>query len=91
MGTLERRLVTHLFIRQGLRLHQIQTEPSDVYHEPALRLPAAEKWRLRVADRTSSLEDEPKSTRPRKTDIAAQLPSCFARSHSLPARRYVDD
>jgi hypothetical protein len=68
----------------GLRPQQIQTELSDLFHEHTFQMQAVEKWRLRVADRTRDLEDEPRSGRSKKTNSGGSVPELFCeRSFTL--------
>jgi hypothetical protein len=46
MIKLEQRAVPCFFILKGLRIQQIQTELSDVYHEQVFQLPVVKKWHL---------------------------------------------
>jgi hypothetical protein len=91
MSKFEQRAMIRFFILKGFRPQQIQTELSDVYYEKAFQLSRVEKWYFRFGDRTRGLEDERRSEQARNIDFTARLPSCFARSRSYPARRYVDD
>jgi hypothetical protein len=58
---------------QRTSTQQIQTELSDVYHEQAFKLPAAEKWHIRLADRIRALEDESRLKQLKKTDLMGKI------------------
>jgi hypothetical protein len=87
----ERGAVIRFLTLKGLRPRQIQTEVSDLYHEQAFRLPAAEKWHICFADKTRDLKDDPRPDRPKKTDVVAQLHIYFVRSHLGHARQSIRD
>jgi hypothetical protein len=70
---LEQRTMICFFPLNGFQPEHVQTERSDMSREQAFQLPTVEKWHLYVADRIGDLEDEPKSGRPKKTDLVGRL------------------
>jgi hypothetical protein len=45
----------------------------DADHEQAFQLPAVQKWHSRFADRTREIENEARSGRTKKTDLAGPI------------------
>jgi hypothetical protein len=87
IAKLEQGAVIRFFTLKGFQRHQIHAEPDDMYHEQAFQLPAWQKRHLRFAERTKRIDDETKSRRPTRPDLAGPIakllhdrpfPSCKA-------------
>jgi transposase len=67
---MEQRAVLRFLSLKGLNPQQIHSELEPVYHEDALALPTIYKWHARFHDGRTELSDEPRSGRPRKSNLA---------------------
>jgi transposase len=72
---MEQRAVLRFFTLKGLNPQQIYSELESVYHEDALALPTIYKWHVRFRDGRTELSDDPRSDRPRRSDLAEVISS----------------
>jgi hypothetical protein len=67
---MEQRTVLRFLTLKALNHQQIHSELESVYHEDARALPMIYKWHARFRDGRTELSDDPRSGRPRKSDLA---------------------
>jgi transposase len=72
---MEQRAVLCVLMLKGLNPQQIHSELESVCHEDALALPTISKWDARSPDAGTELSDDPRSGRPRKSDLGQ---GCFS-------------
>jgi hypothetical protein len=71
--TMEQRAVIRFLTLKGLDVQQIHSELESVYHKEALPLPTVYKWSSRSRVGRTNLSDDPRSGRPRKSDLATGI------------------
>jgi histone-lysine N-methyltransferase SETMAR len=67
---MEQRAVIRFLTLKGLKSSQILIELTNVYHEAALSLTAVKKWHYRFKDGRTTLDDNFRAGRPKKSDLA---------------------
>jgi histone-lysine N-methyltransferase SETMAR len=72
---MEQRAVLRFFTVRGLNPRQILSELESVYHEDALAPTTIYKWHARFRDGRTELSDDPRSGRPRRSDLAEAISS----------------
>jgi transposase len=70
---MEQRAVIRFLMLKGLGVQQIHSELESVYHKEALDLPTVCKWSARFRVGRTKLSDDPRSGRPRKSDLATGI------------------
>jgi histone-lysine N-methyltransferase SETMAR len=70
---MEQRAVVRFLTLKWLNPQQIYSELESVYHEDALAMPTVYKWHARFRDGRTELSDDPRSGRPRKSDLAEAI------------------
>jgi transposase len=86
---MEQRAVLRFLTVKGLNPQQIHSELESVYHEGVLALPTIYKWHARFRDRRTELSDDPRSGRPRRSDLAEAISSMLAERPFLSCKLLV--
>jgi transposase len=72
---MEQRAVLRFLTLKELNPRQIHSELESVHHEDALAMPTIYKWHARFRDGKTELSDDPRSGRPRRSDLAEAISS----------------